>query len=43
MGDGGLMSSNVCKVEPAIASDRMKLLCQVQGIKKRVREAHVLP
>jgi hypothetical protein len=42
MGDGGLISSTVCKVEPAIASDSIKLLCRVGGIKQRVREAHIL-
>jgi hypothetical protein len=43
MGDGGLMCATVCKVEPAIAPYSIKLLCRVEGIKKCVRKAHVLP
>ena len=42
MGDGGLMYATVSKVESALVPDSIKLLCRVEGIKKRVRKALVL-
>jgi hypothetical protein len=42
MGDGGLMYATVSKVESALVPDIIKLLCHIEGIKKRFRKALVL-